>query len=131
MINETYMRKDPLTENFHAIGALKVSSWSNKASCRSHCVWFLVALQVDAARKFLNTFWKGIRKDYLACKLQLEGEDFFSPERRWFGLGTRYWELVEPLDTANWYKAEIHKQVGKGHYIGILAFAIGLSTTDF
>jgi hypothetical protein len=77
-----------------------------------------MSLQVDAARKFLNLFWKEVRKSYLACKLQLDGEDFFSPKKRWIRAANEYRELVEPLDIANWYKAEIHKQKGKGHYLG-------------
>jgi hypothetical protein len=79
--------------------------------------WVFI-LQVDNARRFLSVFWRDVQKQYLACKLvTTDGGDFFSPNERWSRVGNEYRALVEPLDIANWYKAENHLK-GSGHYIG-------------
>lgn len=75
-------------------------------------------VQVDAARKYLNFFWKGVRDHYYECKLIADGGDFFSPKKKWLRQGNEYRELVEPLDIANWYKANIHLKGSSGHYFG-------------
>jgi hypothetical protein len=77
-------------------------------------------LQVDDARRYLNEFWKGVRRLYVAKKLTYDNGDFFRPDKRWLMVGNAYRALVEPLDIALWYKRGSHtKENGNGHYIGM------------
>jgi hypothetical protein len=78
-----------------------------------------ILVQVDNARRYLNDYWKAVRKLYIANKLADEDGDFFSPDKRWLRTGNSYRVLVEPLDIANWYKCGNHTS-GSGHYIGTL-----------
>lgn len=99
--------RTPFLEN--ASGLEKALSASQIEAC--------LAVQVDMARRYLNSFWKEVRKLYRAGKLTADGGDFFSPRKRWLRQGNEYRALVEPLDIANWYKLERHL-TASGHYFG-------------